>query len=180
MQPNPPMPPSIIKYNFFRFSFIFTLVMLACYITFLVLAINMCTGNCLANTSRFFPCTNGGTLYCCSTSSSTGPYSCAWFTDCIYDNDSCGTYNTLSWVTGSLLFLGFCLMIVAACRFRSKRRFYMMQQGAYQNLNNQPYYNAGQPQYGSPPIIYNNGVQPQNPNFNQSNAYNSPAQYNGR
>jgi hypothetical protein len=38
----------------------------------------------------------------------------------------------------------------------------MIQQAAYQNLNNQPYY-AVQPQYGSPPIVYGNG-QPQNAN----------------
>jgi hypothetical protein len=95
-----------------------------------------------------------GSLYCCSLFDSSGYYSCSYFSSCIFDNSSCGAFNTITWVAGSLLVLGLILMIVSACQFKKAKQFALMN---YQNMQ-----------------VQNYGNQPNG--YNQPNAYNQPNQ----
>lgn len=187
--------PTLMQYRFFRISIIFSFLMLVLYIIFIVLAAQNCGGKCLYNNDFYiYSCVKGGTLYCCSLYSSSGNYQCGWYDDCIIDNYDCGGYSSASWAFGSFLLVGLILMIVASCRYRNKKRAFLMQ-AAYQNMNNpsfnQPPYSAeafqgyGQPNqgYGQPNQGYgqpNQGYGQPNQGYGQPNLYVPPPQNNPR
>lgn len=174
-------PPSLIKYKPFLVSFILGIVLLVIYIILIVLATSCgITDLTCFNRSdgRYISCYSGYDFYCCSSSSSYGPYSCFVYTDCQYNGSNvsnCSGLYTGSWVVGSLATLCLFLMIVFACQYRSQRRALLMQ-AAYQNIAQNPVYYTNQQgnyvqqqQQSQNPIVYSG-----NDPLNQQRNYNPP------
>ena len=162
----------VISYTPFKISFIFSFVFLAAWIGFFVAANVYCMGSCLYNSSFIFSCTNGGSLYCCSYTDTSGSYYCGYYSSCIFDNDSCGIYAILSWVSGALLFVTLIVMVVSAFKFnRLKQQALLQQQYQVQAPQNYAY-----PQ-GNPIYYQNPNPNNQNNNYYPNNGNNPPAYY---
>jgi len=155
----PMQQPTLIRYLPFKISLISTALSTVLWLIFLIVAINSCIGDltqCISRSDgRIVICTTGSHYYCCSYYTSS--YSvCGGYKDCVEVNSStssCSTFATLSWVFGSLMFVGLVCMIVFLCIFKNNKQNGLLANAAYQNINN-PVYNQGY--QNSNPVVYSN------------------------
>lgn len=160
----------VFSYTPFKISFLFSIIFLISWISFFVTANNYCMGGCLFDSNFIFSCTNAGSLYCCSYIDTSGPYSCSYYTSCIFNNDSCGTYAILAWVSGALLVATLIIMVVTAYKFNKLKKQALLQQQYQANApQNYAYPQGNQIFYQNPNPNYQNNNY--NPNSNNPPAY---------
>lgn len=160
----------VFSYTPFKVSFILSIIMLAAWIGFFIAANAYCAGRCFYNNNFYFPCTDGGSLYCCSIFDSSGSYYCSYYSSCLFDNSSCGIYEVLAWISGSLLIVMLIIMVVAAYKFNQLKKQALFQQ-QFQAPQNYAYPQGNLVYYQNPNANYPNN------NYNPNNVNNPPVYY---